>query len=200
VQLVSLLHPTLLHLLFMLAVVSAFGRELRDGEAGAWAPGMAAMAGKAAPYVAVFMGWSLAAILWLAGVRGWQIAGSPAMLILGYAAMYAAYLGVAVLLVGATRTMSQSLSLTGLYAGASFAFAGAVFPLERASAFAQFWANALPFTHFARLLARTWIAPGSGWALAVPMLAMLAIAAITLVPGTMLYLRAAADPASWGRR
>lgn len=199
-QLVSLLHPALLHLLFMLAVVSAFGRELRDGSIAEWAPDRAALAGKAAPYCAVFMGWGLLAIVWLAGVRGWHFAGSPTALIAGYAAMYLAYLGVSVLLLGATRTLSQSLSLTGVYAGASFAFAGAIFPLEQASAFAAAWGNALPYTHFARLLARTWIAQGSAMAVAGPLLAMLAIALVTAVPGSMLYLRAARDPGSWGRR
>lgn len=199
-QLVSLLHPALLHLLFMLAVVSAFGRELRDGTGGAWAPDMAAIAGKAAPYLAAFMGWGLLATLWLAGVRGWPFAGSPVLLMAGYAAMYLAYLGVSLLLLGATRTLSQSLSLTGIYAGASFAFAGAIFPLEQASAFAAVWGNALPYTHFARLLARTWIAEGSTMAVAVPILAMLGIALVTAVPGVRLYLRAARDPACWGRR
>lgn len=199
-QLVSLLHPALLHLMFMLAVVSAFGRELRDGSIGEWAPDIAALAGKAAPYVIVFMGWGLLATVWLSGIRGWRIAGSPGVLMTGYAAMYLAYLGVSLLLLGVTRTLSQSLSLTGIYAGASFAFAGAIFPLEQASAFATIWGNALPYTHFARLLARTWIAKGSALAVAGPMLAMLAIALVTAVPGALLYLRAARDPASWGRR
>lgn len=199
-QLVSLLHPALLHLIFMLAVVSAFGRELRAGSIGEWAPNLGDLAGKAAPYVAVFMGWALLTIVWLAGVRGWPFAGSPLVLVAGYAAMYLAYLGIALLIVGATRTLSQSLSITGLYAGASFAFAGAIFPLEQASSFAKAWGNALPYTHFARLLARTWIAPGDGMALVWPLLAMLGMALVTAVPGARLYLRAAREPASWGRR
>ena len=199
-QLVSLLHPALLHLLFMLAVVSAFGRELRDRSIAEWAPDITALAGKAAPYLAVFMGWGLLAILWLAGVRGWQFAGSPTVLIAGYAAMYLAYLGMALLLVGATRTLSQSLSITGLYAGASFAFAGAIFPLDQASLFGRVWGNLLPFTHFSRLLARTWIAQGTPASLVGPLLWMLVIALVSAVPGVLLYLKASRDPVSWGRR
>lgn len=199
-QLVSLLHPALLHLLFMLAVVSAFGRELRDGTAGAWAPDLAGLAGKAAPYLVAFMLWGVLATIWLAGVRGWSIAGSAVLLLAGWLAMYLAYLGVALLLIGATRTMSQALSLTGIYAGASFAFAGAIFPLDQASGFARAWGNGLPFTHFARLLARTWIADAPVAVAAAPLLPMLAIALAAAVPGAILYRRAAADPASWGRR
>jgi ABC-2 type transport system permease protein len=199
-QLVSLLHPALLHLLFMLAIVSAFGRELRDGSIGAWAPTAAALAGKAAPYLVVFMVWGVAAVGWLAGVRGWAVAGSPALLLAGWLAMYLAYLGVGLLLIGATRTMSQALSLTGIYAGASFAFAGAIFPLDQASGFAQLWGNGLPFTHFARLLARTWIADAPLAASAAPLLPMLAIAVVSGGLGGALYLRASRDAASWGRR
>ena len=199
-QLVSLLHPALLHLLFMLALVSAFGRELRDGTGGEWGPALGALAGKAMPYLAVFMLWAVLVTVWLAGVRGWQIAGSSGLLMLGWLLMYLAYLGVALLLVGVTRTMSQALSLTGIYAGASFAFAGAIFPLDQASGFARLWGHILPFTHFARLLARTWIADAPWAAAMLPMLAMLAIALVTAVPGAILYRRAAADPASWGRR
>jgi ABC-2 type transport system permease protein len=199
-QLVSLLHPALLHLLLMLALVSALGRELRDGTAGSWAPDSAALAGKMAPYLALFGLWGLAGVLWLAGVRGWHVAGSAALLLAGWAAMLLAYAAAALLLVGATRTMSQALSLTGIYAGASFAFAGAIFPLDQASGFARVWGNILPFTHFARLLARTWIADAPLAAAAAPLLPMLALALVMGVPGALLYLRAAGDPASWGRR
>lgn len=199
-QLVSLLHPALLHLLFMLAAVSAFGRELRDGTAGEWRPDAAALAGKAAPYVLAFMGWGAAATAYLAGVRGWEMADGPGLLMAGYLAMYLAYLGVSLLLLGITRCMSQSLSVTGLYAGASFAFAGAIFPVDQASGFAQGWAEILPFTHFARIVALDWIA-GAGWPVAAaPMGPMGAIALATGVPGAWLYLRSAQRPRDWGRR
>ena len=144
--------------------------------------------------------WAAIVTAWLAGVRGWAIAGSLPLLLAGWLAMYLAYLGVTLLLVGATRTMSQSLSLTGIYSGASFAFAGAIFPLDQASGFARLWGNGLPFTHFARLLARSWIADAPLAAAASPLLPMLAIAVATALPGAILYRRAAADPASWGRR
>jgi ABC-2 type transport system permease protein len=199
-QLVSLLHPALLHLLFMLAIVSAFGRELRDGSIADWKPDLAALAGKAAPYLLVFMLWGMAALGWLAGVRGWAIAGSSLLLLAGYLALYLAYLGVALLLVGATRTMSQSLSITGLYAGASFAFAGAVFSLDQASGFARLWGNTLPFTHFGRLVALNWVADAPLAVAAAPLLPMLAVGLLAGIPGAVLYLRAARDPASWGRR
>ncbi len=199
-QLVSLLHPALLHLLFMLAVVSAFGRELRDGAVAKWRPDGAALAGKAAPYVLAFMLWGGAVTAYLAGLRGWTIAGGPALLMAGYLAMFAAYAGVSLLLLGLTRCMSQSLSLTGLYAGASFAFAGAIFPVDQASSFARVWAELLPFTHFARLLARDWIAQAPAPLAAAPLVPLGVIALVTALPGMWLYLRASQRPQDWGRR
>lgn len=199
-QLVSLLHPALLHLLFMIALVSAFGRELRDASAGEWRPDLAALAGKAAPYMLAFMVWGGAVTAYLAGMRGWSLAGGPMLLMMGYFAMFAAYTGVTLLLVGATRCMSQSLSLTGLYAGASFAFAGAIFPVDQASGFAKVWAEILPFTHFARLIALDWVA-GAPWGVAAaPLVPLILIALIAGVPGAWLYLRAAQSPEDWGRR
>lgn len=200
-QLVSLLHPALLHLLFMLALVSAFGRELRDASVAEWRPGLAAMAGKAAPYLLAFMVWGAAVTAYLASFRGWSIAGGePGLLMAGYLAMYGAYAGVALLLVGLTRCMSQSLSLTGIYAGASFAFAGAIFPIDQASGFAKVWAEILPFTHFARLVALEWIAGADVGVAAAPLLPLACIALATALPGAWLYLRAAQRPADWGRR
>lgn len=199
-QLVSLLHPALLHLLFMLAVVSAFGRELRDATVAEWRPDGASIAGKAALYVLAFMVWGAGVTAYLAGFRGWALAGGPALLMTGYLAMFAAYAGVSLLLLGITRRMSQSLSLTGLYAGASFAFAGAIFPVDQASGFAKFWAEILPFTHFARLLALDWITGAPTGVAAAPLVPLGLITLVTAVPGAWLYLRASQRPEDWGKR
>lgn len=205
-QLVALIHPALLHLIFMVAVASALGRELRDGTIGGWLGGMpppsavAAVAGKVAVYIVAFMAWSAVATGYLVGVRGWPVLGSPLMLFAGYAAMYLAYAGVALLVTGLTLSMSKTLSMTGLYAGASFAFAGAIFPIESASLFARLWSALLPYTAFAKLLAEQWMM-GSPAAASWP---HIAIMLIFLVVGAGIgfprYTAAATTPAVWGRR
>lgn len=205
-QLVALIHPALLHLVFMVAVVSALGRELRDGTIGAWigaeppARAAAAVAGKLTPYLAIFTLWGLLAIGYVAGLRGWPVAGSVAMLLAGYAAMYLAYIGVSLLVVGLTLTMGKALSVAGLYAGASFAFAGAIFPVESASAFARLWSALLPYPAFAKLLAEQWI---MGTAAAYSLRQVVVMLAFLLVGagiGLPRYLRAARRPETWGRR
>lgn len=205
-QLVTLVHPALLHLIFMVAITSAFGRELRDGTIGGWIGGLRrhdavlAVCGKLLPYFVIFMGWAVLTTGYLAGVRGWPVAGSVAMLLAGYAAMYLAYVGVTFLFLGLTLTMSTSLSLAGLYAGASFAFAGAIFPIESASGFARLWSAILPYSAFAKLLAEQWIM-GSGTRQSILQTGvMLLFLPVGLLIGLPRYLKAARQPATWGRR
>ncbi|WCM28554.1 ABC transporter permease [Sphingomonas sp. QA11] len=205
-QLVALIHPALLHLIFMVAVASALGRELRDGTIGAWIGGdtpvraTAAVAGKLVPYIAIFTGWGLLAIGYLAVLRGWPVAGSVAMLLTGYVAMYLAYIGVTLLIVGLTLTMSKALSVAGLYAGASFAFAGAIFPVESASAFARLWSALLPYSAFAKLLAEQWIMGAPVGQSLWQVLAMLAFLLVGGGVGLPRYLAATRRPETWGRR
>lgn len=204
-QLVALIHPALLHLLFMIAVVSALGRELRDGTIGAWLAGsrreaIASIAGKLLPYLVVFLLWAALATTYLAELRGWPVQGSVAMLMAGYLAMYLAYAGMAVLIVGLTLSMGQALSMTALYAGASFAFAGAIFPIESSSAFARVWSALLPYTTFARLVAEQWMM-GAPIAMSAKLLLDLgAFFIIGLGLGLPRYIAASRNSAVWGRR
>lgn len=205
-QLVALLHPALLHLVFMVAVASALGRELRDGTIGAWLSGKpwsqaaAAVAGKVAVYLAVFMAWGVLVTFYLAGLRGWPILGSPMLLLAGYCAMYLAYVGVTLLVTGLTLSMGKALSVAGLYAGASFAFAGAIFPIESASGFARLWSAILPYTAFAKLLAEQWMM-GSPAAISLPhLLVLLLFLGVGAAAGLPRYIAAAGMPAVWGRR
>ncbi|MES2057170.1 MAG: ABC transporter permease [Pseudomonadota bacterium] len=205
-QLVALIHPALLHLIFMVAVSSALGRELRDGTIGAWIGGnsrrraVLAVMGKLTPYLVIFTGWGLLATGYLAGVRGWPVVGSVLLLLVGYVAMYLAYIGVTLLVVGLTLSMGRALSIAGLYAGASFAFAGAIFPLESASAFARLWSLLLPYSAFAKLLAEQWIMGASVMDSLWQVLVMLAFLIVGAGIGLPRYLAAARRPETWGRR
>ncbi|MDZ3832814.1 MAG: ABC transporter permease [Sphingopyxis sp.] len=204
-QLIGLIHPAILHLVFMVAVVSAIGRELRDRSIGAWLSGppaadAARICGKMAPYFIIFMLWAVAVTAYLAGVRGWPIAGSPALILAGYAVMYLAYIAVAIMIVGLTRSMAQSLSLTGIYAGASFAFAGAIFPIESASAFARAWSHLLPYTAFAKLWAEQF-AMGTPIGFSLRQIGvMLIFLPVGVAIGLPRYIAAARRPELWGKR
>ena len=107
---------------------------------------------------------------------------------------------MATLIVGLTLSMGQALSMTALYAGASFAFAGAVFPIESASAFARVWSALLPYTTFARLVAEQWMM-GAPAAMSVKLLLILmTFAVVGFGLGLPRYLAASRKPDVWGRR
>lgn len=204
-MLVSLLHPALLHLLLCVCAIGAVGRELRDGTAGDWLAccdrhALAAVLGKLAPYVLAFTAYALLASLYMSKLRGWPFAGSAALMVLAQLLLMTAYAAAGVLFVGLTKTMSQALSFAGLYAGASFAFAGAFFPTTGASWVVQAWSAALPFTHFARLQAQQF-SMGAPLALSLPELGTLCLFIVAFgVPGSILYINAARRPEDWGRR
>lgn len=203
--LLGLLFPAILHLVACLAMVSALGRELRDGTIGAWLDEcggrlLPAVAGKLALYVLLFTGYGVAALAWL-GIRGGGgAAGSVPMLVAGQAGLFAAYAGIALLLVGATRNLGTALSLTGLYAGTSLAFSGATFPLHDAPLFARLWSQLLPYTAYLELQAQQ-LDLGAPWTASLPALGtLLLFLPAAGLPGLWLLGRSARDPASWGRR
>jgi len=203
--LLGLLFPALLHLAACLAMVVALGRELRDGSAGDWLCDcgnrlLPAIAGKLAPYLLLFTTYGVLSLVWLAGIRGSGVAGSAWLLLLAQAAMYLAYAGIALLLVGATRNMGTSLSLTGLYAGTSLAFSGATFPVQGAPLFTQVWTQLLPFTAYVRLQAHQ-LDLGTAWTASLPSLGTLLLFALLAGgAGLLLFGRGARDPAAWRQR
>lgn len=202
--LLGLLFPALLYLAACLAMVSALGRELRDGTAGEWLQScgdrlLPAVAGKLAPYLLLFTVHGTGSLVWLAAIRG-GVAGSAALLLAAQAGLYLASAGIALLLVGATRNLGVALSVTGLYAGTALAFSGATFPMQGAPLFAQAWSRLLPLTPYLRLQVQQ-LELGADWTASLPtvgglLLFMLVAGGIGLV----LYGRGARDPAAWGQR
>lgn len=200
-----LVNAAILHLLLCLCVITAVGRELRDGTAAHWLADcderlVPALLGKIAPYVLAFTFYGMLSMWFIRELRGPGIAGSSALLALAQFAMYAAYAGIGLLFVGLMRNMTIALSLAGFYGGASLAFANAVFPVETGSLFTRAWSALLPFTQYS-VIHEQQVYFGSAAADALPQLGGLALFALLGGGlGMLLYARAARDPASWGRR
>jgi ABC-2 type transport system permease protein len=202
--LVPLVHTAMLHLLMCLAAASAVGRELRDGTAPAWldAAGgdiIAAVIGKLLPYLAVYSVFSVAALAAFS-LGGWPVAGNAWLLIAAHVLLYLAYAGIGVLFVGLTRNMMMSLSLIGVYAGASLAFCGALFPTDGAPLFTRIFSLMTPYAWFARTQAQQ-LESAAPMAATLPLLgAMLVFAIISFGLALPLLKGLARDPASWGLR
>ncbi|MFT3762291.1 MAG: ABC transporter permease [Pseudoxanthomonas sp.] len=153
--LLGLLFPAILHLMGGLGMVSALGREVRDGTLRPWlsstAHPVASLVGKLAPYVVLYGALSCVGLAYLAMIRGDGIAGSIPMLVAGAFALHLACAGISLLLVGALRDMGTALSLCGLYVGTALAFSGATFPTLGGVLFARVWNALLPLTAYLKL-------------------------------------------------
>lgn len=203
--LAATLIPALLQILIMVAVVSAIGRELRDGTAQQWldhAQGqlVAAVVGKLLPYFIVFIGYGLAFLLWFAFSRGMHIEGSLAAVLLGLLLLVSASMALGVLLIALARNLRMALSLTGVYTAPAFAFAGQAYPLVAMPPAAQALASTLPLTHWLDIQNQQWLA-GAPLSTAWPSLWILLF--MTLVPlwlGLRLLQRSAFQQEQWGAR
>lgn len=151
--LLPLLFPAVLSLGLALAVAASLGREVRDGHLCNWlgAAPWAAIAGKIAPYVALFSLYGALGVLYLALLRGDGIAGSALLLILAQPLFYLACAAVSLLFVGLTRDMGTSLSAIGLSIGTALAFSGATFPVVDAPLFTRIWNVLLPLTAYVKV-------------------------------------------------
>ena len=202
--LVPLIHAGILHLLLCLGAASAVGRELRDATAPEWleAAGgsvLAAVIGKVLPYVAVYSLISVAALAAFSA-NGWPVAGNVGILVVAHVLLYVAYAGIAVLFVGLTRKMMMSLSLIGVYAGASLAFSGALFPTDGAPLFTRIFSVMTPFHWFARAQTQQ-LQSAAPVAATLPLLGiMLAFAVVSFGLALPLLKGLARDPTSWGLR
>lgn len=202
--LVPLIHTAMLHLLMCLGAASAVGRELRDGTAAVWLTDAggdiaAAVAGKLLPYVTAYTLFGIAALAAFS-LNGWPVAGSVWLLIAAHVLLYLAYAGIGVLFVGLTRKMMMSLSLIGVYAGASLAFSGALFPTDGAPLFTRIFSLMTPFHWFARAHAQQ-LESAAPAAATLPLLSVMLVFAILSFGLALPLLKGLArDPSSWGLR
>ncbi|WP_225782159.1 ABC transporter permease [Xenophilus sp. Marseille-Q4582] len=209
--LASALVPALLHILAMTAGAWAVGRELRDRSLGRWlqacvggAPGwagtLAALAGKLLPAWVLLTAVGLLALTALTVGRGWHPAGSLGWTMLALAVFMALSVAMGAFAAALGRSLRLALSATAFLTAPAFAFGGIGFPLGAMSFGARAWAQALPYTHYARVQVQQ-LQMGAPLAvsLAAPLAMLLATAAL-LAASAALLGRAARAPQSWGRR
>ena len=128
------------------------------------------------------------------------MAGNVWLLIAAHGLLYLAYAGIGTLFVGLTRKMTMSLSLIGVYAGASLAFSGALFPTDGAPLFTRIFSVMTPFHWFARAQAQQ-LESAAPVSATLPLLGVLLVfAAVSFALALPLIKRLARDPASWGLR
>lgn len=151
--------PAVLHLLLCCLIAFAIGQEFKKQTVAIWlgSSPVAALFGKISVYVAVIGFYTALWLVWLMVVRGWWVAGSLAMLVVGYGLFYLSYALFAAMVVLVNKDAGKSFGILAIYGGSSMSFAGVSLPLNNAPRFTQIWSEIIPFTSFARLQTQTWV-------------------------------------------
>lgn len=179
-----------LHLLLCCLVAHAIGQEFHEHSVYEWlyhSP-FGALFGKISVYVLIISLWHGLWQAWLIGVRGWFVAGSLFVLIIGQLLFYLAYALFGAMVVLKTQNINKSYGILAVYGGSSMSFAGVTLPLNNASGFTQFWSQIIPFTPFARLQVEQWVI-GSPFIITLAHLNSLLIFVLIFGIGSLLLLR-----------
>lgn len=205
--LATALIPALVHILAMTAGAWNVGKEMRDQTVGQWLPAdsrwwqtLAALLGKLAVPAVLLWGSGMLCLLYLTVVRGWSVAGSMVWIGMGLMGLITVSLAAGAVLAAVTMSLRTALSGAGLLSAPAFAFSGVGFPLLSMSASARGWAQAMPYTHYARLQMEQW-QMGAPIAQTVPVVGGLLLATLVLLAVATLGLqRARKLPERWGGR
>ena len=202
--------PAMLHIFAMVAGAWSVGVELRDGTLGEWkvicvggrrfGGVLLALLGKLASSFLALYAVGTVGLLGIMAAGGWRPAGSLALVLAALAVMIALSIALGALAAAWSRSLRTALSAAGFITAPAFAFSGAAFPIAAMPQAAQWWAKSLPFTHYLRVqIAQLEMgAPVSYSATAVATMLLALIVSLAFAAyGTS---RAAADPASWGKR
>ncbi|MCZ2103406.1 MAG: ABC transporter permease [Burkholderiales bacterium] len=181
----TLATPLVLAMLLGCAAVYAVGREWADGTLARWIADcggrtFAALLGKLLPYVLVFWLWGVAFTLYLAGMRGWHVAGSLAYLLAVQFVFYAGVGALSAMLVALLKDLDTALSVSAFYLGSGLSFAGATLTINGSPLFVRAWSAVLPSTSYVQIQEQQWVMDSPLASSAVPLAILLAFVAVPL--------------------
>lgn len=182
--------PAVLHLLLCCLVANAIGQEFRQNTMHDWlklSP-TGAFFGKIGVYVLIINLWHWLWQAWLVDIRGWFVAGSFSLLVVGQILFYLAYALFGAVVVLKTKDANKSYGILAIYGGSSMSFAGVSLPLNNAPQFTQLWSQIIPFTAFSRLQVEQWVI-GSPLGVSLLHLGSLTLFVITFGAGCLLLVR-----------
>lgn len=155
--LLAALFPAVLQMFAAMAMAIGLGAEFKDATVEAWlgaARGSVARAvlGKALVHSAWFTMLAIAMLAIIFGRLGTPLTGRVAVLVAGAWLFVTGVQAVACAFVALGAGLRLAASLVAFYTGIAFPFIGVTFPLVAMSPAARAWAEALPLTHFVRVL------------------------------------------------
>jgi ABC-2 type transport system permease protein len=147
------------------------------------------MVGKIAPYIAI--GYVQVTIILLAAryVFGVPFVGALGWLLLGTLAFIAASLTVGITISSIARSQMQAMQMTFFFFLPSMLLSGFMFPFRGMPGWAQVIGEALPLTHFLRLIRGVMLKGNDGWALWPHLWPLLLFIAVVLAIGLKRFRR-----------
>jgi ABC-2 type transport system permease protein len=152
--LVSALLPSIWQIFIVIATIVSFGtlfKERREQEFFANKNISLRIIGKLLPYTLIFTSMGGLFLFYLYGTLGWHFEGSFGLTIFGMFLTVVAYQVVALLFFVTGFDYARTLSLGAVYTAPAFAFLGVTFPVNNMNAFALFWRDLLPISHYMEL-------------------------------------------------
>jgi len=152
--LVSALLPSIWQIFIVVATLVAFGsmfKEKREKEFFIDKYIEMRIIGMLLPYTLNYMIIGILYLFYIYGTLGWVFEGSFAIIIFGMFLTTVAYQGIALLFFVTGFDYARSLSLGAVYTAPAFAFLGVTFPIYNMNAFALFWRDILPISHYVEL-------------------------------------------------
>lgn len=157
----STLLPGLLQLFAVMAFIGAIAREYREKTVSRWLAAthgrvFAALCGKLAPFLMLYLGYGALYVAWVGGFGGWAPSGSTALWVLATSLLVLAMLAIGVLFAALAPDWRLALTLGSLYVAPALAFSGFSFPLESMSQGARLLGTSLPITWYFKAQAQQW--------------------------------------------
>jgi len=152
--LVSALLPSIWQIFIVIATIVSFGtlfKEKREEEFFANKNISLTIIGKLLPYTLTFTFMGALFLFYLYGTLAWHFEGSFALTIFGMFLTVVAYQAVALFFFVSGFDYARTLSLGAVFTAPAFAFLGVTFPVYNMNAFALFWRDLLPISHYMEL-------------------------------------------------
>ena len=152
--LVSALLPAIWQIFIVIATIVSFGtlfKARQEKEFFGTTNISVKIIGKLLPYTFVYTLMGALFLFYIYGTLGWAFEGSFAVTIFGMFLTVVAYQVIALFLFVTGFDYARALSLGAVYTAPAFAFLGVTFPIYNMNAFALFWRDMLPVSHYVSL-------------------------------------------------
>lgn len=153
IYLLNVLLPGVLQLMILLMTVFAIGSEFKERTAHQWLENaensiFAAVTGKLLPYTVIFSTLGIISNILLYRYMQYPMNSSIGWLFITTILYVMAYQAIAILFMGITPVLRDSVTLTAFYGLLGFTYAGFTFPIEQLPYMSRIFSDLFPIRHY----------------------------------------------------